>query len=61
MSAGDEAGNVEKLDWYGAFSIITAAVIRLAFCLKIKTGTCAVDLEVAYGSLGVDGCESSRL
>lgn len=61
MSTRDETGNVEEFDWYGTFSIMTAAIIRLAFLLKIETGTCAVDLEVAYGSLGVDGCETIRL
>lgn len=55
---GDQPGDVEELYGYGPSAVDAGAVVGFASIRDLEPSACAVDLEVAYGPLGVDGCES---
>lgn len=58
MGAWDETCYVEKFDGYGATALGAGAVVGFATVRDVVASAGAVDLEVAYGPLGVDGCEA---
>lgn len=60
VGAGDEAGDVEELDGDGAAAVKAGAVVGFAAGGDVVAGAGTVDLEVADGTLGVDGCEAMR-
>ena len=44
VGTGDETGDVKELDWNRSLSIITAAIIWLAFLLEVEASAGTVDL-----------------
>lgn len=61
VGSRDQSGDVEQLDRDGAAALDTCAVIGLAPVRDLVSCASAVDLEVAYRSLGVDGCEAKKV
>lgn len=57
VRAGDETGNVEQLDGHAAPAVDARAVVGFTSVLEVVARAGAVYLEVAYCTLGVDGCE----
>ena len=58
MGAGDEASDIEELDRDGAPARDAGTVVRFAAVGEIETGAGTGNLEVADGTLWVDGCET---
>lgn len=58
MCAGNQSGDVEELYRYTALAVNAGAVVRLTSVGGIVALAGAFDLEVAYGTLWVDGGES---
>lgn len=58
MGAGDETCYVEEFDGHGATAVGAGAVVGFAPVRDVVAGAGAVDLEVAYCSLGIDCCEA---
>jgi hypothetical protein len=56
-----ETSNIEKFDRDGSPSLDAAAVVGLATVCEAQARAGALDLEVAYGTLGIDGRESRRI
>lgn len=59
VGAGDKTGDVEQLDGDAALAVVTGTVVGAASVGNIMAGAGAVDLQVAYGALRVDGGESA--
>lgn len=60
VRAGDKSRDIQKFNWHGTPSLVTAAVVGLASVRQIVSFAGAVDLEVADGSLGID-CGEAKL
>lgn len=61
MCPGDETGNIEKFDRYGAAALNTGAIIGFTAVGEAESCAGTFYLEIANGSLWVDRCEAGRV
>lgn len=59
VGAGDKTGDIQQLDGDTALAVVTGTIVGAASVGNIMAGAGAVDLQVAYGALRVDGGESA--
>lgn len=58
VCAGDETGDVEEFYRDGAAAVDAGTIVWPTSVRDFEAAACAVDLEVAYRSLGVDRSEA---